>query len=872
MPINVPLSWLREYVDLPMPPTELAARLTLAGIEVEKLRQVGSEWDKIVVGRVTRLERHPNADRLWITGVEYGADAPQQIVTGAQNLFLDAKVPLALPGAVVLNGHSDTHEKITIKAGKLRGVDSVGMLCSALELGISADAEGILILADDAPLGEPLQAVLGDTILEIATTPNLGRILSMVGVAREVAALFGGTVRHPATDWQAEGSPIAGQLDVEIADPDLCSRYSAAVIRGIQIGPAPDWMQQRLTQAGMRPINNVVDITNYVMLEMGQPLHAFDYGKVHDQRIIVRRAQAGEQIMTLDHETRTLDTRTLVIADSHVPVALAGVMGGADSEVGDTTRDILLESANFDPLNVRRTARLLHLPSEAAYRYERSVDQQLTIPAMRRAAELMRQYAGGTIAEGWVDCFPAPRPERVISLTPHEVERLLGIQVAADEIAAMLRRLEFVVEVPAGAEENPLLPLAVRVPSYRNDVTIPADLVEEVARMIGYDTIPETLLDGALPPQAVNYDVLNREIVRDTLNACGLDEVITYSPISSAALARLGSPTPPAAAVSESTSDAAPVGKGRPAPARTWAYRAYDPTQPPLTIANPLSSEQDTMRPTLLPGLLGALRTNLRNHPRVALFEIGSTFRWAGAAEIAARQAAAAAGERPPLVPGEAEMPVEPRRVAGVLTGPRTPQTRFVRADAAGEQLDFFDAKGVLDTLFAHLHVTAVRYEPVVAPWYHPGRVAAVVLGDALLGVVGELHPQVAAAWELEGRRIYSFDLDLDALLLAMPPRERYSPISRYPAVTQDLALVVPDTVPAARVEALLRETGGKLLTDLTLFDLYTGAPVPAGHRSLAYALTFQALDRTLSDDDVTKLRTKLLGRVQRELGATLRT
>ncbi len=871
MPINVPLSWLREYVDLPMLPTELAARLTLAGIEVEKLHSVGSEWDKVVVGRIATLERHPNADRLWITQVDFGGDVPQQIVTGAQNLTLNAKVPLAFPGAVVIDGHSAERGKITIKPGKLRGVESAGMVCSALELGLSEEHEGILILRDDAPVGVPLQAVLGDTILAIATTPNLGRILSMVGVAREVAALFGGPVRRPVSPWQADGPPIAGALDVAIRDPDLCSRYSAALIRDIKIGPAPNWMQQRLIQAGMRPINNVVDITNYVMLELGQPLHAFDYSTVRGRRIIVRRAAAGEQLVTLDHETRTLDTRTLVIADAERPVALAGVMGGADSEVSDGTTEILLESANFDPLTIRRTARLLHLPSEAAYRFERSVDQALTIPAMQRAADLMRQYAGGTIAEGYIDCFPAPRSARVIDLTPHEVERLLGIPVAAHEIAALLTRLEFDVDVPMDAAANPSVPLRVRVPSYRNDVTISADLVEEVARMIGYDSIPETLLDGGLPPQAVNYDYLNREAVRDGLNACGLDEVITYSPISGAALARLGSPRPPAAP--DLAPAVPPAGKERPASSpHVWAYLAYDPTQPPLTIINPLSSEQDTMRPTLLPGLLGALRINLRNNPRVALFEIGSTFRWATAAEIAARQAAAAAGVRPPLVPGEAEMPVEPRRVAGLLTGPRDPRSRFAHAEAATEQIDFFDAKGVLETLFAHLHVSDVSYAPAVAPWYHPGRVAAVVRGAALLGVVGELHPQVAAAWELDGRRIYSFDLDLDALLAAMPPRERYSAISRYPAVTQDLALVVPDAVPAARVEALLRETGGKLLTDLTLFDLYTGAPVPAGRRSLAYALTFQALDRTLSDDEVTKLRTKIVARLQREVGATLRT
>ncbi|HUS13770.1 MAG TPA: phenylalanine--tRNA ligase subunit beta [Chloroflexia bacterium] len=850
MPINVPLSWLREYIDIPVSPQELAARLTLAGVEVEHIRVIGAEWDKVVVGRIASLERHPNADRLWITAVDYGGATPQQVVTGAQNLQVDARVPLAFPGAVLIDGHSDTRQKITLKPGKLRGVESAGMVCSELELGLSDEHEGIMILPDDAPVGRPLQEVLGDTVLEIATTPNLGRTLSMVGVAREVAALFGGTVHRPSADWEATGSPVAGLLDVEIADPDLCSRYSAAVVRGVRIGPAPEWIQRRITLAGMRPVSNVVDITNYVMLEMGQPLHAFDYAKVHGQRIIVRRARPGERLVTLDHEERTLDSRTLVIADTQEPVGLAGVMGGADSEITPETADILLESANFSPTSIRRTARLLHLPSEAAYRFERNVDQQLTVPAMKRAAELMRQYAGGTICEGYVDAFPAPKPPVALQLAPGEVRRLLGIEVPAPEIASLLRRLEFTVEAPPADDAD--APLTVHVPSYRNDVTIPADLVEEVARMVGYDRIPETLLDGGLPPQAVNYDYENRERIRDILAGAGLDEVITYSPISSAALARMGSPEP--------------EGEG------SLRYRAYDETRAILALANPLSSEQDIMRPALLPGMLGALRTNLRHMPRVYLFELGSVFWPATAADIQARHDAVAAGRRRAMVPGEAEMPVEPRRIGGLLTGPRAPRSRFARLDSLEEQTDFYDGKGAVETLLAHLGVGRAQYEPVLAPWYHPGRVAGVILGDRLLGVVGELHPRVAAAWELEGRRIIAFDLDLDMLLATVAERARYQPISRYPAVTQDLALVVPDTVPAARVEALLRETGGKLLADLTLFDVYTGTPVPSGHRSLAYAVTFQALDRTLSEEEVTKLRGKLVGRLQRELGAQLRT
>ncbi len=727
------------------------------------------------------------------------------------------------------------------------------MVCSELELGISNEHEGILILPEHTPIGAPLQEVLGDVVLEIDVTPNQGRIMSMVGLAREVAALYGTSVRLPDTRWEADGPPVEGLIRVEIADPALCARYSAAVIQNLQIGPAPDWMQRRLTLAGMRPVSNVVDITNYVMLELGQPLHAFDYDQVRDHAIIVRRARAGEQITTIDHEQRTLDPQTLVIADPAGAVGLAGVMGGEASEVTDATRAILLESASFDPITVARTARRLHLPSEAASRFERTVDQQLTVPALMRAGELMRRYAGATIAQGVVDVFPAPKQPLTLQLTPHEVARLLGVAVPASEIAEMLRRLQFGVEVPPTAETDPSAPLQVQVPSYRNDVTIPADLVEEVARMIGYDRIPETLIEGGLPPQHVNYDFRNREHVRDLLAALGLDEVITYSPVNDAALARLG---PAAVAAGEA--------------GETAVYVAYDEARPLIRIANPLSSEQDVMRPVLLPSLLQALRTNLRHSDRVYLFEIGSVY-WSPTTDEITSRRVAAEGATPPLAAGEAEMPVEPRRIGAVLTGPREPRSHLAAADAPDQQTDFFDAKGVVETLLDRLQIPGVRFAPVAAPWYHPGRSAAVLQGDALWGIVGELHPTVAAAWDLDGRRVYAFDLDLDAILAAIPERAGFQAISRFPAVTQDLAVIVPNQVPAARVEGLIRETGGKLLIDLTLFDVYTGPPVPAGHRSLAYSLAVQAPDRTLSEDEVSKLRVKIANRLKREVGAQLR-
>ena len=861
MPMRVPLSWLRDYVDIAVPPEQLAAGLTLAGLEVEKLHLIGTEWDKVFVGRIVTLERLPETDRLWVAQVEYGAERPLQIVTGASNMRAGDKVPLALPGAVLIDGHDPAHNKRTLKPGKIRGVESQAMACSELELGLSQSHEGLLILPADAPLGRPLVEVLGDAVLEIEVSPNLGRALGLIGLAREVRAIFGVTLRLPAPTWQAAGPPVADYLAVDIADPDLCARYMGAVIRGVTVGPSPEWLQRRLTLAGLRPINNIVDITQYVMWEYGQPLHAFDYDLVTGHRIIVRRARPGETIRTIDHADRALDPEMLVIADAERPVALAGVMGGETSEVSDATINILLESANFEYLNIRRTARLQKIHSDASHRFERNVDPNTAEPALIRAAELMRELAGGTICTGVVDRYPRPRRPIVVEVTAHEATRLLGLPLTAEDVARELRRLDFQVVVPPAAATDPRVPLAVTVPTYRNDVTIAADLVEEVARMIGYDNLPETLITGGLPPQepgapwALPHEF--EQALRDRAAAAGLDEVITYPLISRALLERMGAPEPPA-----------PAG-GAPAPA--WRYALYDPARAPLALANPLSLEQEILRPTLLPSLLATLLTNWRPEERLAIFEVSRVYQRATAAQVAERQAAQVALTTWPPVPGETELPDEPARLAGLLAGPRAPRSRFSRPDTPGAALDFFDAKGVVEAILAGFNIRGVSYEPALAAGFHPGRAAAVVSGGKLLGVVGEIHPRIVADWELPAERVAAFDLDVAALFALWAPTARFAPISRYPATVQDLALIVPDTVPAARVEALIRETGGKLLTGLTLFDVYTGAPVPAGARSLAYSLAFQALDRTLSEEEVTKLRTRIVNRLARETGAQLR-
>ena len=820
--MHVPISWLKEYVDIVLPIEELADRLTLAGLEVERIDRIGANWDrdKITVGEVLEVAPHPNADRLVLATVAYGAPEPMTVVTGAPNLkpgMKGVKVAFAVAGARIIDGHAEGRVETVLKPGKIRGVPSAGMVLSEKELGLSEDHEGIIELPADAPVGMPLVDYMGDTILDIELTPNLSHALSITGIAREVAALTGQELRLPMPTMHAAGAPAEGQATVEIADPDLCPRYIAAIIRDVQIGPSPAWMQRRLTLAGMRPINNVVDITNYVMLELGQPLHAFDLDLLRPKTpgsvpaIIVRRAHEGERMVTLDGVEREFDSQMLLITDGAGPVAIAGIMGGLESEVTAQTRNILLEAANFNYLNVRRTSQLLKLTSEAAQRFGRGLDPELPPLGAVRAAELMRQYAAGTVAQGLIDVYPAPPERPVIELEPQEVERLLGVGVPPDRIQTILESLGFGVLATGRGT------LSVTVPTHRRDVRLSADLVEEVGRIYGYDNLPSTLIDEEMPPQQRNLSQVLEERTRDILAGCGLQEIITYSLTNLASVARLTPGEPP------------------PDPA------TY------IRITNPLSQERNVMRQTLQNAMLETLTSTLRVAERAMLFEIAHVYL---------------------PQPGQ-RLPAEPRRLCLGLAGARAP--RAYGCPDQG-QLDFFDLKGIVEALCEHLHLAPRTYEPVESPTFQPGRAARVSVDGQALGVLGEVHPQVRIAFDLPPVRVALAELDLEAILAQATTMRQMEPISRFPAVRQDLAVIVDETVPAARVYELIRQAGGDLLREARLFDLYKGAQVPPGKVSLAYALTYQAADRTLTDEEVARVQAKIVRTLEHKLGATLRT
>ncbi len=820
--MKVPLNWLREYVDIHLPVPELAERMTLAGMEVETIEHVGAEWDrdKIVVGEIVEIRKHPDADRLTIAVVNTGLSEPETVVTGAPNLKVGdhgQKVPFARTGARLIDGHSEELRYLVLKPNKIRGVMSAGMVCSEKELGLSNEHEGIMILPPDAPVGVPLQDYLGDTVFDLDLNPNYARCLSIIGIAREVAALTGQKLKVQEPAMVAEGAPIAGQIELEIADSDLCSRYSATLIKGVRSGPSPLWMQRRLLMAGMRPVNCIVDITNYVMLEWGQPLHAFDYDKLRGRKaggppvIIVRRAHPGEKLTTLDHVERTFEPDMLLITDGGGAVAVAGVIGGVDTEIGDSTTNVLLESANFNYLSNRRTAELLKLPSEASLRFGRGLPPETTVLAATRASELMRTLAGGTIAAGIADTYPVKPTIRTIDLAPAEVERLLGIPLTRQQIVESLTALGFTCA--AGAETAPI---HVTVPYYRLDVEIPADLVEEVARMVGYDKIPDTLLRDELPPQRRNLSLEAEQGVRDILVGCGLSEVITYSMTNLESVARLDA-----------------TGK------------AVDAAEY-IRLANPLSAEREYMRRTLMNPLLETLQNNLRHTERVAIFEVAHVYL---------------------PQPGQ-ELPAEPRYLGIALSGPRQHTHWTGKSD---EPLDFYDLKGILETLLSRLRVTGYSFVPAEHPTFQRGRAAGLVIGEAEVGVLGEVDPTVRDRFDLPAQRVCLLELDLEALLAHAPSRYAFAAPSRFPAVSQDLALIVDEAMPAVQVRDAIVRTAGKLLQKVELFDIYRGAQIPAGKKSLAYTLTYQAPDRTLTDDDAAKLHSRILRYLEKELGAQLR-
>jgi phenylalanyl-tRNA synthetase beta chain len=820
--MRVPLSWLKDFVEITIPLDDLIHRLTMAGLEVASVEHIGDAWqrDKLFVGEILEIKPHPNAERLVLAVVEYGQGTPQTVVTGAPNLRpgeRGQKVAFAVEGAELLDGHSATPQKQILTRATIRGVESAGMVCSEKELGLSDDHTGIIILDPTAPVGQPLQDVLGDTVLEVELTPNLAYANCIIGLAREVAALTGQRLRA----WRPDDARLAASLNattpyvtVRSADPQLCPRYSAALIENVTLQPAPAWMQRRLLLAGMRPINNIVDITNYCMLEMGQPLHAFDYETLQLQGgIVVRRATPGERMQTLDGLERTLTEDMLLITDDSGPIAIAGVMGGATTEVSERTRHILLESANFSSISIRRTSQALRLGSEAAQRFGRGVDSTLTLPALVRAGRLMEALGGGSMHADLADTYPQPPQVRRITLRAAEVKRILGMDFRVETMQRILAALDFQC-TPRIDDGDPRL--EVEVPSHRLDVSIAADLIEDIARIHGYEAIPLTLIKDVLPPQRSQPLLVGIEQTRDILVGCGLTEIISYG------LTSLDS-------VSRAQVDGPPV--------EASAY---------IRLANPISQEREFLRQALLPSMLETLRTNSRYRQRMALFEIGRVYL---------------------PQPGE-ELPLEQRRLAIALTGPVLPASWY--DGEAPPHFGFAHLKGIVETLVQRLHVPGVRFVAAPHPSLHPARSAALQLAGAALGIMGEAYPQVCERFDLPEQVVALLELNLDTLLAHRQPR-RYQRISRFPAALQDMALVVDADIPAQTVEETLRAAGGDLLRHVELFDLYQGEQIPAGKKSLAYALTFQAEDRSLTEDEVLQLYQRIQQHAAATLGAELR-
>jgi phenylalanyl-tRNA synthetase beta chain len=842
--MRVPLSWLREYVALP-DPAALVDRLTLAGLESSgvtvfglpvpaglrvKPEDAGPVWerDKVVVAKVLEIAKHPEADKLKLVKLDYGAAEPKTVVTGAPNIApgqSGMKVVLGLKGSRYYLADKDGRKTVaTLEPKKLRGIDNDAMCMSDFELGISDEHEGIIILDDaDADPGTPAADLLGDVVVEFDVLPNMARCLSLVGVAREVAALTGAAVCLPEPKGETGAQRVDGKVAVEIADPKLCPRYTATLVFGAAVGPAPRWMRSRLQAAGMRPINNVVDVTNYVMLELGQPLHAFDYdvlveranrsagkgGGAKVPTITVRPATTGEKLKTLDGQERTLGPDNLVIADGLGAIALAGVMGGAETEVTAATTSILLESAAFDPVSVRKTARQFNLFSEASTRFTKGVPAEGAKAAAARAADLLRQHAGGSVLAGVIDAHPHPQPPQVVELRRSEIARVLGFDVPPAEVERVLTALEFGVKPEVHG-------WAVTVPRTRLDVQAgAADLIEELARVSGYDKLPGRLLPLELPEPVGNRSLELEDKVRDQLADQGLQECVTYSLTSPEAEAKLGG-------------------------------MAEDH----VALVNPISPERSVMRRSLVPGLLAVAARNLEAADGAALYELGFVY-------------LPRAGEK---------LPDEPRRLAVVLCGRRTAGAWDDPQGAKPAQYDFFDLKGVVEALASDLHLPGVAFAAAKGtPWLHPMRAAEVTAGGKPCGAFGELHPKVAAAFGLADRAVQVAELDLEAVLAAVPERIAYRPFSTFPPAKRDVAVVVPAETPAEAVLAEVRAAGGELLVGADLFDVYAGDGIPAGTKSLAFALTYQAPDRTLGEKEIAKAHERVEGRLRHVLKAQIR-
>jgi phenylalanyl-tRNA synthetase beta chain len=802
--MNVTYNWLKEFVDFSLSPDELADLLTMLGLEVESMVKLGDGMDDVVVARVEEKRPHPNADKLSLCRVNNGVEV-LEVVCGAQNFSQGDTVALAQIGAVLPGDFK-------IKKSKIRGEESCGMLCSEKELGMADESAGIMVLpAAIAPLGTPVFKALGikDTLFEIGLTPNRSDCLSVVGIARDIAAKLGLKVTLPQLTVVTGSEAVESVIGVTIESPELCPRYAARYISGCSIAPSPDWMVKRLNAIGIRSINNVVDVTNLVMMELGQPLHAFDCDRLSGKRIVVRTANEGEQFTTLDNQLRGLVATDLVICDAERPVALAGVMGGLNSEIESTTSSILLESAFFKPATIRKTAKRLGLHTESSHRFERGIDIDNVSFALDRAATLILELAGGVMANGSVDVYPGKSERPAISFRPKKANELIGINLTVDDIIDILTRLECKVSCGSDGEYS------VIPPYYRLDIEREIDLIEEIARLNGYDKIPSTM-----PISRVVSDLPSRhqeieKMMRDLLVNNGMNEIINFSFTAPEAVGKM-------------------------------LLRDDDPRCTAIKLANPLVDEHSVMRTTLLPGLLDTVAKNMKFRSLdLKLFEIRRIY----------------------LPVANEDMPNEPLCVVGALTGSRDGEG-WSRPD---DSVDFYDAKGIIETVLNALDVGGVSWvSENLDPYFHPGKSSWVYSGRECIGSVGELHPTVQKNFDIE-KPVFCFELDFEKLVKLSRTKKTITAPSRFPDSTRDIAMLISDEVPAERIIECIRLEKSKEIEHVQIFDVYRGKGVPEGFKSIAVRIRYRSFERTLAEEEINALHNKIVSNLTEKLHVTIR-
>lgn len=793
--MNLSMKWLNDYVDIDASPRDFSEAMTMSGSKVESYGSAGDEVQNVVVGKILSIEKHPNADKLVICSVDVGKSEPIQIVTGASNVFVGALVPVALDGSTLPGGKK-------IKKGKLRGIVSNGMMCSLGELGLTkndfpyAIEDGIFIIEEDCHVGQDIREVTGldDIVVEFEITPNRPDCLSVIGLAREAAATFNKQLKLPDCSVIAGTGSTKDFISAKVHETNLCTRYMARAVRNVKIGPSPLWMRQRLRSAGVRPINNIVDITNFVMLEYGQPMHAFDYRQINGGTINVRLAKDGEMITTLDGIEHKLDKNMLVIADSEKPVAVAGVMGGEFSGIMDDTDTIIFESAMFDPTSVRLTAKRLGMRTESSSRYEKGLDAQNTETALNRACKLVELLGVGDVCDDFIDINNTDYKPTTLKLDADWINRFLGTDIDKQFMIDALRRLDFKVE-----NDN------ITVPSYRSDIAQKADIAEEIARIYGYDNIPMSALRGEATRGGLNSKQKFEKDTASILLALGYNEISTYSFISPRYYDKIMAPID-------------------------------SPLRKSVKIINPLGEDTSVMRTTTLPSMLETLSYNYSNRNlAVRFFELGTVY----------------------IPRGEGELPEEPVKITLGAYG--------------GE--DFYTMKGDIEELFENLGVDLEQCEFLPFsddPAFHPGRCAKIVVGGIDIGVIGEIHPEVQANYEID-TRVYAAIIDAANLMGNCAKEKSYSPLPKFPSSTRDIAILCDDTIPVMELEKTMKSAAGKIIEKIELFDIYRGKQIPEGKKSVAFSIVMRASDRTLTVEEADSAVKKIIKSLE-NLGATLRT